>query len=694
MQYWEISSRTCKHLPPEEQEVYDAVKQTMTVKVCDTYAENKYDKTRSRRRKRATKETNSYLHKETMFILSVTKASIYNSPPLLDCQTEVNIMEDSGTLHYQLSALDEEGDPIIFNLLNQSVKGQLSLSSDGFLVYTPCLDCSGNETIGIMLTENQTNPEIPAASTKIAINIHIQSINDPPSVFLTVNGSSLLNKDPTEDVVILLEAVNDFISNETRHWKARLGAYDVEKTDTLKFVMSNPLNLNISITEESNQLPQLLKYCNISDKLWPTMMPCAENFSDSLPHAASDLTWLTYVVQFTQPRNQFGNYTFNFYFEDSSNGTSSPVNIKFGIMEMPCHNSGTCQAKGIFPCNDTHRTHSFDAYYRCQCSGGYQGRYCREDINECLSDPCEPPFVCYNNQNSYHCACPPENPNCEIVTWMIVVSVFIVIFILVLIGVAVYRYRTQRGKEYLIRRNTSTTSIPSLLDFTDSHQEHDHNYPEEGEEFFNMKLRYVDQEKTIPWAFLQSKSNSQPFVEDEYDHEDFSEDGDDDDDLPCDEDDYNESFDMEHDDDDQSFIHPPPNLSYPSFIEMQNLKYYQSHRKTTFEPLVPTASDQDQPLTTTERRHSLRNRRVSPSPHSVSTIVSAGPHKRKYINESVQCLQDIQDEKDTSNDETNEMSPTPKKDSMDNGIVIDPDHLTPKPAWNTTLDTSEEQSEV
>ncbi|XP_062588222.1 uncharacterized protein LOC134249878 [Saccostrea cucullata] len=244
---------------------------------------------------------------------------------------------------------------------------------------------------------------------------------------------------------ILLEAVNDFISNETRHWKARLGAYDVEKTDTLKFVMSNPLNLNISITEESNQVPQLLKYCNISDKLWPAMMPCAENFSDSLPHAASDLTWLTYVVQFTQPRNQFGNYTFSFYFEDSSNGTSSPVNIKFGIMEMPCHNSGTCQAKGIYPCNDTHRTHSFEAYYRCQCTGGYQSRYCTEDINECLSDPCEPPFVCYNNQNSYHCACPPENPNCEIVIWMVVVSVFIVVIILVLIGIAVYRYRTQRG---------------------------------------------------------------------------------------------------------------------------------------------------------------------------------------------------------------------------------------------------------
>lgn len=31
-----------------------------------------------------------------MFILSLTSASIYNSAPVLDSQTQVNIMEDSG----------------------------------------------------------------------------------------------------------------------------------------------------------------------------------------------------------------------------------------------------------------------------------------------------------------------------------------------------------------------------------------------------------------------------------------------------------------------------------------------------------------------------------------------------------------------------------------------------------------------
>ena len=70
------------------------------------------------------------------------------------------------------------------------------------LVYTPCLNCFGDEVVYIMLKENQTQPEIPPASTSITINIHIQAVNDPPSVFLTLNGSTLLSKDPTEEVVV------------------------------------------------------------------------------------------------------------------------------------------------------------------------------------------------------------------------------------------------------------------------------------------------------------------------------------------------------------------------------------------------------------------------------------------------------------------------------------------------------------
>lgn len=64
--------------------------------MCDTYAEDKIGKTNSRRKRAAPELAVSYYEKETMFILSETRASIYNSAPQLDSQTEVNIMEDSG----------------------------------------------------------------------------------------------------------------------------------------------------------------------------------------------------------------------------------------------------------------------------------------------------------------------------------------------------------------------------------------------------------------------------------------------------------------------------------------------------------------------------------------------------------------------------------------------------------------------
>lgn len=38
MQYWELSSKTCRHLGPDEQEVYNSATQTMSVKVMGVYS--------------------------------------------------------------------------------------------------------------------------------------------------------------------------------------------------------------------------------------------------------------------------------------------------------------------------------------------------------------------------------------------------------------------------------------------------------------------------------------------------------------------------------------------------------------------------------------------------------------------------------------------------------------------------------
>lgn len=54
---------------------------------------------------------------------------------------------------------------------------------------------------------------------------------------------------------MLLEAINDFNSNDSRLWRARIGAFDVEQSDTLKLVLSNTIDFNISVMEESRHVP-------------------------------------------------------------------------------------------------------------------------------------------------------------------------------------------------------------------------------------------------------------------------------------------------------------------------------------------------------------------------------------------------------------------------------------------------------
>ena len=74
-------------------------------------------------------------------------------------------------------------------------------------------------------------------------------------------------------------------------------------------------------------------------------MSCWNNFTQTLPHPIERMSWLAYSIQFLQPLNIFGNFTTSVYFMDKDNRSSLPLNIRFQIMESPCHNEGTCYGK-------------------------------------------------------------------------------------------------------------------------------------------------------------------------------------------------------------------------------------------------------------------------------------------------------------------------------------------------------------
>ena len=62
--------------------------------------------------------------------------------------------------------------------------------------------------------------------------------------------------------------------------------------------------------------------------------------------------------------------------------------------EVVCQNSGRCVSL-------------LQGRFKCQCSPGWTGRYCEENINDCAEDPCLLGGNCTDLINDYKCTCPP-----------------------------------------------------------------------------------------------------------------------------------------------------------------------------------------------------------------------------------------------------------------------------------------------
>lgn len=73
---------------------------------------------------------------------------------------------------------------------------------------------------------------------------------------------------------------------------------------------------------------------------------------------------------------------------DDCNPSTDPL-----TNEPKCFNSGKCVDR--------------IGGYQCVCTPGYVGERCEGDVNECLSDPCDPrgSYNCIQLTNSYRCEC-------------------------------------------------------------------------------------------------------------------------------------------------------------------------------------------------------------------------------------------------------------------------------------------------
>ncbi|KAL5015119.1 hypothetical protein ScPMuIL_009389 [Solemya velum] len=468
---WEQSSKSCEY--EEETEVWDREQGVVTVKVCDTWTSVPVAVAEPlTRRRRATPDsttttevprpTEAYFSAETQFGLAIISESIPNTPPVLVSQTNVTINEEEA-FSYQLIADDNEGDPVMFSLdagYTGAELGELSLSGDGLLVYTPYLDLFGEENVPIILTDNPE--EIPPATSRVTITITVEDVTDVPVIFLTSMGQSILLADPTEPVNIYIEQQSDVQPNPAGY-AMLLGAYDVDIPDSLTVVMEGPYNGTWQIGTEDTSIPETDNCPAIKTS---SSFPCGEL---QLPHPPSTLTWKYVSLRYDQVHAYYGVDTVKMYIEDSKGGVSDVLTVNFVVMEFPCQNDGSCSslAASVYSCQDLRRAESFDQYYNCSCPPGYVGQYCETDFDECSSSPCDPIYICIDGVNSYICECPPSDPDCDrLPLWAIFLIVFACILIIVIIVACYCLWKKKRERweqqHYSVRKRRSSSTSSSL----------------------------------------------------------------------------------------------------------------------------------------------------------------------------------------------------------------------------------------
>ncbi|XP_033763071.1 uncharacterized protein LOC117344449 isoform X3 [Pecten maximus] len=484
---WEISSESCEY--ETDREVFNG-DGTVTVKVCETHKEaienvtDTVPDSSSRRRRRAAVNLDSYFSSETQFVLATTAAEPFNSPPIFESDPNIFMLEDEGIIQYQLVSSDLENDTVEFYLETPSennTMGTVLLSLNGLLYYTPCTDCNGLDYIYITLAELQSDPDIPPENTSVILTVNITEINDPPVIFASQFGDSVLNEDITEPIVLYLEQKNSWNTDkwETTDSVLIIGAYDVEM-EHLSLSYTEPAVGTILSSTQYTDVPEVgLCPTNRQDRT-ATMFPCG-NFSSEIPHDPINMSWLYFSLNFSQPDGFTGLVFSKFYFNDTANKTSDVITVQFTVLESPCHNSGYCHPKNAsnYPCQNVYRASSFDLYYDCICQPGYTGVYCEEDIDECASSPCPAPFICQELVNQYQCICPEGDLSCVFEAWMIALIVLACILLIILLLLCLYIRKVKKSghfawvEKYILCREKqgSMASLKTESDTSDESSE-------------------------------------------------------------------------------------------------------------------------------------------------------------------------------------------------------------------------------
>ncbi|XP_041378093.1 uncharacterized protein LOC121390363 [Gigantopelta aegis] len=410
---------------------YDAANSLVTVKVCSTRNIN----TSVQRRRRSAHEV--FFSEPTQFLLTAMQQAIPNTPPQLTSTTAVTMLEDAGTLIYQMTYFDADDDTIEFSLdvgPDINVFGNLTITPGGLFIFTPCTNCYGTANVTVTLNEVPV-PDIPPKSTTVTITIDVSPLQDPPVIFVFDKNSYILFPDKTVPVEILVE---ENIPNSTVNvqYDIFVGGYDFDNSDNLTALVSQPANGTIVVGDVKKTIPD----CAVAASTCYDLV---------LPMSSDRLSWAHTMLTYNPSEGFHGFEEVRVYVQDANGSISDITTLSIAVMESPCQHDSQCQSKNesAYTCTHANRATAFDDFYTCVCQPGWEGIHCGIDVDECSSNPCNWPYVCFDEVNGYHCACALDNPNCDgLEPWMIALIVVFLLLAITLSFITWYIYMVRRGR--------------------------------------------------------------------------------------------------------------------------------------------------------------------------------------------------------------------------------------------------------
>ncbi|XP_078658229.1 uncharacterized protein LOC144903712 [Branchiostoma floridae x Branchiostoma belcheri] len=440
---------------------YNQQEELFTVKLCSTTSAQGHRSRRSVQR---------YFSGTSQLAVVIINGTFQNEPPVLLSPLRMSMGEDEGTLITQLIAKDPEDDDLVFMLNDQlqDFGDLIELDEQGTLRYKPALDFSGSREIPITISESRTDGN-PLLSTNVTIVIDVGEENDNPQPFVVHEGEEKLQGAGILHLTVE-ENHPDNIDFEVLKFVA--GSFDVDANDAMTLHTKAPSNgtivvgkhvKNIAFKEPNCMMSVEAKrreWADVFNKSWagPAIpYPC----EIALPHSADTMNWAIAAITYTPDQHFFGEDAVKIYAEDASGARSKLVTVVIHVMENRCLNGGRCVGPQSDPdCEDQSRSDGFNGY-TCNCTVGFEGRYCEINPNDCIPDPCPKNYTCIDQVNSYVCHCEPGWP-CDSLTVWEIVGITVGCLVALIILIVIIKVWKKRKDEALKVSQSPTGSQDSL----------------------------------------------------------------------------------------------------------------------------------------------------------------------------------------------------------------------------------------